>query len=380
MTEAKRALNTGVTGHSFYYRYILASLILTALGLSIYIGRGREEVRLETTLKHSSLYGVDVGYNFSGVNLHELKILEGINSPLHSKRILVICCRSQGACRGTGDRIRGLVYIASLAVDMGANLTIHPSYAFGVPQVCDSSKPYLRLIDGQDRKKPPEFEDIFRNNDLVQISSNWENPRQGSLLHGWCQSYQCGNLIYHYFVPPSKVLIQSVSFANSFLDTWSRNSTIVLHVRAGGSRIKVGKSSVEAVKWKDGYASDLSNQILAWANSLERNLTCKSPLVVISDSVRFSSELSHLAPVGLQITRCCVSPVHIDHIKGEYNLGASIQQYFDLIVMAKAQKIFSTSGGFSKLGATFLGSMEDKIVACSNLECLDDIPEVLGCD
>lgn len=318
-------------------------------------------------------------YNFSGVKPNELEILKSINSPLHSKRILVTCCKSRGLCGGSGDRIRGLSYIASLAADMGTNLTIHPSYAFGFPQICDTNKPYLRLVDGsQDRA--PNFQDIFLENDEVQISSNWDTPREGSPLTGWCNSYECGNLLYHYFAPPAEGLFKALSFANSFLDNWSRNST-VLHVRAGGSKIKVGDSTVQALKWGDGYETEFPNQILAWASSLNRNIRCKSPMTLISDSLRFSSELSYLAPEGLQILRCCVSPIHVDRSRGEANVDPSMQQYFDLLVMAKSYKIFTTSGGFAKLGASFLGSpgQEEKLVACSDVTCLDKLLEILQC-
>jgi hypothetical protein len=270
-----------------------------------------------------------------------------------------------------------LSYIASLAADMGANLTIHPSYAFGFPQICDPSKPYVRLV-GNYNSQAPNFEDILLHNDVVQVSSNW-GPREKSPLSEWCINYKCGNLIHHYFVPPSKNLLQAFSFANSFLDAWARNLTIVFHVRAGGSKMKVGNSSVQAIRSPDGRESEFPNLILEWAHSLKRNLTCKSPLVLVSDSLRFSSELSQLAPQGLQIAKCCVSPIHVDQSSPKSNIDPSMQQYFDLVVMARPNRIFSTSGGFAKLGASFLGFSDDKLIHCTSRTCLNNILDWLQC-
>lgn len=379
LLEMCRSMDFGLEDCSGVYRTCLPTLLVAVILAILYIYTEREifhgHGEFLVIKRHAEQEGIL--YNFSNVKPHEMKILQSINSPLHTKRIFVTCCKSRGLCGGSGDRIRGLSYIASVAAEMGANLTIDPSYPFGFPQICDSSKPYVHLIDNF---RAPNFQDIFLKNDDVQMSSNWDTPREGSPFHGWCNSYECGNLIYHYFVPPTDGLLQASSFSNSFLDSWSRNST-VLHVRTGGSKIKVGDSTVKSVKWNDGYESDLPNQILAWASSLNSNMKCKSPITLISDSVRFSSELSYLAPQGLQILRCCVSPIHIDRSTGDPNVDPSLQQYFDLLVMAKSNKIFTTHGGFATLGASFLGSpdYEKKLVPCTNVTCLDTLLNLLQC-
>lgn len=323
---------------------------------------------------HEKVSGVR--YNFSSVRPKNLEILQRINPPSNTKCFLVICCKGRGLCGGTGDRVRGLTFIASLAIEMHTNLTIHPSYAFGVPQNCDTNIPYLNLVDGAEI---PDIKDMFHTNDVVQISSNWERPIRGSPLNEWCTSYQCGNLVHHLLSPPEKILTRALSFADTFLEIWSREMSVVLHVRAGGSQINVHNSTSPAVTWDDGHKSTMPNLILDWASSLRRDLQCKSTLLIISDSASFSYEFTRRAPQGLQVPRCCIAPVHPDRSKVINDAPFQLQQYFDLLLIANANVIFTTTGGFAKLGSSFLTFSEKELVVCHDVRCLENLPKLLKC-
>lgn len=121
-------------------------------------------------------------YDYSSVDADTLRILEGINSPRNSRKFIVRCCRGWGLCGGSGDRIRGLSFIISLADELHANITIDPSYAFGPPQTCDSNTPYIWLVD---TARLPDLNAVFAERNEIQITSNWEEPKKGTQFDGW---------------------------------------------------------------------------------------------------------------------------------------------------------------------------------------------------
>ncbi|KAI8103525.1 hypothetical protein M9435_004862 [Picochlorum sp. BPE23] len=318
-------------------------------------------------------------YDYSSVDADTLRILEGINSPRNSRKFIVRCCRGWGLCGGSGDRIRGLSFIISLADELHANITIDPSYAFGPPQTCDSNTPYIWLVD---TARLPDLNAVFAERNEIQITSNREEPKKGTQFDGWCHSYQCGNLILSFFSRPSKPLMQASSFVDDFLEHWTTGSHVSLHVRTGGSEIRVGRDAVvPAVPWSDGFSSGLPNRILDWAGSLPRDLTCKSSLVLASDSVRFATELSIRMPHGVNMPRCCTVPSHSD--RSSINSVQAIQQYVDLLLMARSEHIFSTIGGFSKLASSFVSFSEVNGTKCQDASCLDSflhsLQSKLGC-
>lgn len=318
-------------------------------------------------------------YDYSGVDPDILRILEGINSPRHSRKFIVKCCRERGLCGGSGDRIRGLSFIASLADELHANISIDPSYAFGPPQTCDRSKPYVWLVD---TATLPDVNALFAQNPIIQITSNWEKPKKGTRFDGWCDSYQCGNLVLSFFSKRTRPFLQAYSFVEDFLEHWTSGSHVSLHVRTGGSNIRVGRDAlVPAVPWDDGFSSGLPNRILDWAESLPRSLTCNSSLILASDSVRFATELSLRMPHGVNMPRCCTVPSHSD--RSSIAGVQAVQQYVDLLLMARAEHIFSTVGGFSKLASSFVGFREVNGTKCQDGNCVDSflnsLKNTLGC-
>lgn len=320
--------------------------------------------RKNNTLKNENQY-----YDLSSAPKYLINTIKELKNS-GPRVVLGICC---GYCGGTADRIRGLVFLLSLAERLNASLSLHSQYIFGPQQNCGAHKFYN-----------------FRQNARIEIgsiseldikaTSNWGTPIKGSRLSGICGSYKCGNLIYAIINQDSVAKLKEILSFSELLSRafWPSQSVVSIHVRTGGSFVR-GIGSL--TPWKDGNKSNISQSILQWVKDQPRNFFCSVPLYIATDSSRFIAELRHHAPLGLKIVHCCTQPYHMGLQKLNYG---EFQQIFDIAMLYKSKFVFSTTGGFSSMSRTFFGFSEKAtLYRCKSATCshnfLNKLIEKLSC-
>ena len=185
-------------------------------------------------------------------------------------------------------------------------------------------------------------------------------------------SWRCGSLLVHMSHLWTEEI--NVAWKMSHANVNAGHDGITLHLRAGGSTIKLGgEFPIPAIgTFKDGHVSGLAETLLAQSSIMLRN--CSLALTVISDSLRAIAELAHRCP-DLEINYCCGAPRHVDKaiedsrgspgnpssppvagkdLKSRLE-GFPLTEAISLYQVSQSHTIFRTKGYFALLGATWGG-------------------------
>ena len=303
-------------------------------------------------------------FNISGIETF-LDIFWNVSRP-HARGLVVMCNPHRDLCGGISDRSRGLPYALSLAILTGRQLKIHSSILTN-ELISDGilNQKHYRFVDGNCDHPGLLSKLVDDPSEEIFVTSNCHQsvPKQKALPEGivfdslvltieqQCEiTHRCGAAIIHHS-PVFHVDLARAQRLAANLDMLPVRNYTVLHVRAGGSKLTVDNATVEAIPWKDGYASGIAQ---AWIDAFraEPFRQCQFAVAVISDSQRVISELRLAASENLMLTHCCNQPLHRDrHFIAQFPL----QEIIDLYILARSSLIIATQGGFAVLGRYWLG-------------------------
>jgi hypothetical protein len=287
------------------------------------------------------------------------------------KTIILSCFLSKGNCGGIADRVRGILWAVSLALISGRRLIIHNSI-LSSGEVFQCTSPYgCEFIYHVDNCNLEHVEDILTsisydlylttNCGLIPDSgvfrgASYMKPEVMDILNtlaNECNSrpYYCGAAVMHFSESFRDPIKKARSLSNYMLQILPKNY-ICLHIRAGGSKLRIENRLTSAVSWEDGFDSKVPG---FWLDVFARLNTgfCDSSLAVISDSDRFISELRFILNDRLPVFRCCFQPIHRDRSLRKENYP--LQELIDLFIMSKSASLVSNAGGFSVLGRIWSG-------------------------
>lgn len=162
----------------------------------------------------------------------------------------------------------------------------------------------------------------------------------------------------------------------------------MLHMRAASAPLTVhgerASVSVPSVPFWDGHARSADRVDLV-LSEVRRHVgaglrSCSTPLAVASDSARFIGELTFAVGTTVHIAKCCGSGWHVarlDCAPEDEKQAAENQVFFDLIALARAEKVFCVIGGFGRLGRVFLsfGTAWSDFSCCTKSACLPSMVE-----
>lgn len=143
----------------------------------------------------------------------------------------------------------------------------------------------------------------------------------------------------------------------------------VIQIRAGGSSINIGNSTVKAVAWEGGYASRAPEMWIEAFRTLNYS-DCKKSIAIVSDSSRILAEIRHATTDRIMISHCCNQPLHRDKTKRH---DFFFQEVIDLLIMARSHRIIAVTGHFVDLGRTWLGKKGPDLMRISNMESIEMI-------
>ena len=306
------------------------------------------------------------------------------------RRVVLICAASNGElCGGIADRTRGIAYAVVLALLTNRQLVIHPSLLSNaaVPRMMASNH---TLIDDGDGCNPQNVHAFIEDsNPHVYLSTNcnsFDVPTDRvdadmlSLIQQITQEcetlYLCGAAVLHNHPTFEKPIGEAGLLVTAMMESiLPLNNYTALHIRAGGSQIKINDMTIASVPWPDGYSSELPQMWMDTFQSIPYE-GCMKNVAIISDSVRVVSELRFRASNRLVLTHCCNQPLHRDRYQGE---GFFFQEVVDLFILARSKRIIGGLGGFAQLGQVWLGRGGPELTRVTTLnEIQHSMKEILA--
>jgi len=322
------------------------------------------------------------------------------------KKLVLVCAVGEGFgfCGGISDRLRGIPYAMGLALLSKRQLVVDSSLmAAGEPPLGLKSFSHVNLVDGNcDRADLEKVTSLAL--DVVFVTTNCDGFKSSVGLFSTTFALNssgddpgvvkvlteverecsvpalCGALVAHTHPAWAADMMSAWQFVQRLPMLPARQYT-ALHIRAGGSTIDVDDHIIKALRWEDGYVSDVPR---FWVNAFKtiKFGNCPSPIAVISDSIRLVAELQFQAYDRLLIERCCTQPLHRDRT---HRPGFFWQEALDLFVLARASQIIGSHGGFVVLGQYWMGKREhypELIIAISEDEIQGALTMILrnaGC-
>ena len=259
-------------------------------------------------------------------------------------RIIAVCCEF---CGGLSDRVRGISYAHEVASLTGRTLEVdnsvfHKRKAQSPCKINRSSTLY-RIID-----RPHSLTEIKQLNDFKDIyfECNIDASAEYIHSHGYQSGLEMGSAAAREHIPCKN---RALSYADSVVHRFGSDFT-VLHLRTGGSNITIGDQVMKTVQWEDGHGSGLPDALLKYTKRIPSDCTCKTPLVIVSDSSRLVSELQMALYGKMTVFSQGSQAVHMDRPRDGHSEECD-QSIFDLAVMSSAREIIGTHGQFGHLGA-----------------------------
>jgi hypothetical protein len=302
-------------------------------------------------------------FNTSGLQtfMHMLQIARR----RRDKELVLLCPVRSLSCGGIADRVKGAPFAVMLALGSRRQFQVHSSLLTNVGiRDFDKGKHY-EFVDDRCHSQPLLYSLMTDESPIVYVTSNCDWPavdillsiadlEHRDLLQTAAQECSvvtpCGAAVIHSSEVFRDDLLLVHQFVSGLFMLPFREYT-ALHIRTGGSRIKVEGTSVPAVAWYDGHASSIPQK---WLDLFRTTAfeNCSKPLAFISDSVRMVSELRSLCSDKLSIFSCCNQPLHRDRVFKE---GFFYQEVIDLYIMARSRRVIIGAGGFGLLGRYWLG-------------------------
>lgn len=318
-------------------------------------------------------------------------LLRAVNDAMRPQRRKLVATCGMGGCGGLADRARGLAFVASLAIMTDRQLVLHPSIMsnrelplnftgaarFMFHDNCDEQVTIEKIHTLRNTSEETIYiTSICYQMSLWKDSFKLDNPISSlhlAELYTECSlkledTYYCGAGILQQvesFQGPIAEARQIVDGLETLLP--KRNYTVI-QIRAGGSNIDIGNSTVKAVAWEDGYAS-LAPEM--WIQAF-RNLNysdCQNSVAVLSDSSRVLAEIRHAARDRIMISHCCNQPLHRERTKRQEFF---FQEVIDLLIMARSRRIIAGTGHFVDLGRTWLGKEGPDLMRISTMESINE--------
>ena len=313
-----------------------------------------------------------------------LALYDHVTQP--QSRNLILLCATPGTCGGIADRARAIPFAVSLALLGNRQLVLDPSIMTNVPspQTVQAVGEYDRSVKPEDPgERAPSKHHFWFNTLGVCISSPLQNELVAEYImdtaptvfvttncsypHPWQESrlqstdehitlrireverachvpHLCGAAILRRTPMFAPEMARAQAVIENMPTLQYRNYT-ALHVRAGGSHIRMDVALVKAVPWDDGYASQVP-QLWIDAFSESTYAHCLTPVLVVSDSDRVISELRFAAKNRLPIVHCCSQPLHRDLPE---TTGFFFQEVLDLFSLTRARTLIGGIGGFLTL-------------------------------
>lgn len=322
----------------------------------------------------------------SGINTF-LSTLKEVLQP-KAKQIVLVCFVGKfGLCGGIGDRIRGIPYAVALAHLSGRQLILHRSLLGNGPFDKNSTiEGHYNFVDGSCTNE--NVEKLMRSDaEILSVTVNCPalEPSAFSSQHSHliglqtifreCLiSYLCGAAAIH----QTNIFKEGLDLAGRLvaaMPMWQYRNYTALHVRAGGSVLKIDSDyTAKALWWDDGYASDVPQDWIDVFKESTSSIQCGKHLAIVSDSVRLVSELQFTARDWLMITRCCSQPLHRDRSQRQ---GFFLQEIIDLFILARSRRIIAGGGGFAVLGRYWLGRDGPAIEIANSKEDIRNQMEII---
>ena len=389
--------------------------------------------------QHSGLHPTDIPwvpqnagvYNWTSVPvslapvLHELFSTDGAAHPAP----IVASVRDKPA--GAADRVRGLFFLAQLALVCGRKLRVEPDYlrssegaARSVETLWGAGR-YVQAVDCKPGRtcpwsvlvpwalENPGHALVVNTNNLQvlvdpdghhELGQHFNSSAPGALLARRLVSVcsasvsiriSCGAMLLHAAwgsSPHSGGQVSSLMRASLMQGVWADRFPVsgysMLHMRAASAPLTVhgenASVSVPSVPFFDGHARG-ADRVDVVLSEVRRRVgtgpqSCSTPLAVASDSPRFVGELTFAVGSAVHIATCCGGGWHVarlEHASEAEKQAAENQVFFDLISLARARKVFCVIGGFGRLGRVFLsfGTAWSDFGCCTKSACLPSMVE-----
>lgn len=319
-------------------------------------------------------------------------LLRAVKEAMRSRNRKLVSTCGMGGCGGLADRAMGLAFVAALAILTDRQLVVHPSIMtnMGLPlNFTGAARYWFRskcdeqtTLDSIHQLLNATEEVIYVTSICYQMSL-WEgafkdeNPAAWphlAELHNQCSlnyedAYYCGAGILQQVEAFQRPLSEARHLVEGLEILLPKGNYTVIQIRAGGSDITIGNSTVKALAWDDGWGSKAPEM---WIEAF-RNLNysdCKNSIAVVSDSSRVLAELRHAARDRIMISHCCNQPLHRDRTKRQEFF---FQEVIDLMIMARSRRIVASAGHFVDLGRTWLGKEGPDLVRISDMTSIEAI-------
>lgn len=283
------------------------------------------------------------------------------------KKLVMVCGRR---CSGIADRVRGIPFVVSMALLTQRELIIDRSLLSSMPDHFNDGTPYNFRDDCSKATAIASIKDILKDNtQIIYIKStcyilpSWreilveKDERLYSLdgINQECNTldsaYLCGAAALHHVKEFKSDFFEVHRLLDGLEKIMPRRNYTVIQIRAGGSNISIGNTSVKALPWGDKYISEVPNM---WIQAFRdfKFSGCKNNIVLISDSARIISEIRYAVNDGIMITHCCNQPLHRDRTTRQEFFW---QEVIDLFIMSRSRQILAGNGHFVTLGRYWLG-------------------------
>lgn len=305
-------------------------------------------------------------------------------------RKLISTCGMRG-CGGLGDRTRGLAFVVGLAILTDRQFVVHPSIMtnMGLPLNFSGRGSYSFSNQCDERATLNNIESLLNaTEDVVYITNNcfrmsvWEGAFKTHNSAAWLHlaelrqecsltlkdAYYCGSRILHHVEEFRGPLSEARQFVEGLGMIFLKDNYTVIQIRAGGSNITIGDSTVKVSAWNDGYNSSLPEMWIEAFRTMKYS-DCKKSIALISDSSRVLAEIRHAARDRIMINHCCSHPLHRDRTK---RLGFFFQEVIDLLIMARSRRIIVGTGNFASLGRTWLEKEGPDLILVKDMASIND--------